>query len=101
MIRILWNSKKNSLSTVVTQNIKKVFILFVRIITNSSSAAGRTRRGLSNTSTCPYVPFDIQQSHHQLQDALDVDLIMCTYRHVLVLPSRRLVRPAAVDDFDI
>ena len=59
MIRILWNSKKNSLSAVVTQNIKKVFILFVRIITNSSSAAGRTRRGLSNTSTCPYVRFDI------------------------------------------
>ena len=73
MIRILWNSKKNSLSAVVTQNIKKVFILFVRIITK----------------------------HHQLQEALDVDLIMCTYRHVLVLPSRRLERPAAVDDFDI
>ena len=48
MIRILWNSKKNPLSAVVTQNIKKVFILFVRIITNSSSAAGGTGRRLDN-----------------------------------------------------
>ena len=61
--------------------------------------------------------FDTYQSRHQLQDALDADLVtqahvhMCvsmynkvttrtsTYGHELVLPSRRLVHPAADSDF--
>ena len=42
-----------------------------KALLKSSSAAGRTRRRLGNTSTCPQVRFNILQSHHQLQDALD------------------------------
>ena len=51
-----------------------------RHVTKSSSAAGRTRRRRGNTSTCPYGAF---RPNGQ----------------VLVLPSRRLVRPAVDDNF--
>ena len=33
--------------------------LNIKLITKPSSAAVRTRRRLGNTSTCPYVRFDI------------------------------------------
>ena len=56
----MWNQSKRSMGHV----------------TKSSSAAGRTRRRLGNTSTCPYVRFDM-----------------------FVLPSRWVVRPTADDDF--
>ena len=64
-----------------------------RHITKSSSAAGRTRRRLGNTSTCPYVHFDIEQ-----MTLLYVKEHLWT---LFLLPSRRLVRPAADDDFVI
>ena len=59
------------------------YLLNLFLEKKSSSAAGRTRRRLGNTSTCPYVCFNIEKSHHQL----------------FVLPTRRLVRSAADDDF--
>ena len=68
---------------------------FQAIITKSSSAAGRSRRRVGNKNTYPHVFFDMYQSHHQLQDALD------TYGQVLVLPSRFLVPPGADDEFVI
>ena len=57
-----------------------------RHITKSLSAARRTRRRPGNTSTCPQGAFLCSMSKR-------------IYRQVLVLPSRRLVRPAADDDF--
>ena len=62
--------------------------LQIQYKTKSSSAAGRTRRQLGNTSTCSYGRF---------RD----DYVICRngpYRQVLVLPSRRLVCPAAEND---
>ena len=83
------------------------------VLTKSSSAAEALDVVLATQALTHMVPFDIQQSHHQLQDALDVglaiqvvddDFVKCQnapYGQVLVLPSRRLVRPAAHDDFAI
>ena len=46
--------------------------------------------------------FDIEQNHHHVQDALEIGLgTQALVRKVLVLPRRRLVRPAANDDFAI
>ena len=73
-------------------------------ITKSSSAAGRTRCWLGNTSTCLYVRFDIQESHHQLQEWSkwsSKSSSAAVFHHVLLLSSWRLVRPAADDDFVI
>ena len=55
-------------------------------MTKSSSAAVRTRRRLANTSTCPYVRFNIHQNHLQLQYALCY-MSKRMYGHVLVLPN--------------
>ena len=41
------------------------------------------------------------QSHHQLQGALDVDLLKLVPLCKSALTGWRLVRPAADDDFDI
>ena len=41
------------------------------------------------------------QSHHQLEDALDVGLLKQTVKVTCTLTSRRPLRPAADDDFEI
>ena len=61
-------------------------------IKKSSSAAGRTSCRLGNTSTCPYVRFDIQRSHQQLQEwskSSSKSSSAAVFHHVLVLPSCR------------
>ena len=63
------------------------------IITKSLSATGRSRRRVGNKNTYPHVFFDMYQSHHPLQDALDT----CGQ----VLANRFLVPPGADDDFVI
>ena len=55
-----------------------------RRTTKSSSAAGHTTRRFGNASTCPYMRFYIKQSHHQLQDTLDVDLVAQVHIHTCV-----------------
>ena len=78
-------------------------------ITKSSSAAGRTRPWLGNTTTCPYYGFrQITKSssaaectRRRLNKPSTCPYYAFRYGQVLVLPSRRLVRPAADDDFVI
>ena len=62
-----------------------------RHITKSSSAAACTRRRLSNTSTSPHVHFDIWQSHHQLQYALDVSLATQALLHTCVSTYNKVI----------
>ena len=56
--------RQNKLFTIKVDKLRDVKKLCVSIrafrhTTKSSPAAGRTRRRLGNTSTCPYVRFDI------------------------------------------
>ena len=44
---------------------------------------GRTRHQLGNTSTCSYYAFRHKQSHHQLQDALDIGLVTQALVHIM------------------
>ena len=82
-----------------------LLLVFLTCILKSSSAAECTRRWLGNTNTCPYVCFNKQQSHHQLQDTLDESLTTQVYvhtcGHVLVLPSQHVLRPTFDDEFAI
>ena len=57
----------------------------------SSSAAGPTRRRLGNTSTCPHGRFDIEKSHHQLYDALNVGLATKAPVHTCVLTHKKVI----------
>ena len=93
------------------KNMREMYIgilLFGRLliqiqVIKSSSAAGHTRHRLGNTSTYLYVCFDIQQIHHQMQDAIHAGLAtqahVHSYGHMLVLSSFHLVCPAADDGF--
>ena len=66
------NSSRESVNSTVKQNIFSRYFVDGRnhavaiekrqvltFLEKSSSAAGRTRRRLGNTNTCPYVRFDI------------------------------------------
>ena len=68
----------------------------------SSSAPGRTRRQLGNTSTWWKTAAD-DDFDDDFDHSCSCWWLRCmskrTYGHVLVLPSRQLVRPAADDDF--
>ena len=68
----------------------------------SSSAVGRTRRQLGNTSTWWKTAAD-DEFDDDFDHSCSCWWLRCmskrTYGHVLVLPSQQLVRPAADDDF--
>ena len=68
-----------------------IFHKVVWHIIKSLLATGRTSRRLGNTSTCQYVRFDMQQSHHHLQDALDVDLVTQAHVYMCVLTYKKVI----------
>ena len=57
--------------------------IFPCLITKSSSTAGRPRRRLGNTSTCPYVRFDI--------DVLNVGLTTQAHTHTCLLTYKKVI----------
>ena len=53
------------------------------IIIKSSSAAGRTKHRLGSNGLVHIMLFDIQQSHHQLQETLDIGLATQALVHIM------------------